>query len=521
MSELPSSPPSRLLPIANVLTAQINTAIITLGSFLVTPRILHALGDSAYGGWLLVASVMAYIRMLDLGISTGAIKFGAGAEGRGSDQDLARVFNTASALFILVGTAALALTLVMTVVLPRIYPVVLTGHVSTIFLLGAAVSVDLGFRTYGAALRARSLFFVPELVEIVSYSVFKLGLVLYFASTGLSYEILASLVLFEAVARNFVVIIVARRASPFTRHMRPLRADLPMLKMMGALSGAVVILRVAEIVRTQIDTAVIGFMMPGTPEAMSIFGIGARLPSIAALTIGVIASTTMPRFSALSERLDERGAVALLGKTSLVTSLATGFLLVNIVVFGPGFLDLWLGRPWVVQSGLILRMLAAGYVFSLIAGPAESLLVGRGKLRGLAAFTVIEALANFALSIALIPVLGIYGVALGTVIPMVIARAIAFPWFIHQALGIRPMAYLRMNARGLAVGLAYLALIAGLAWVPLTSYGRFIALGLLSTIVFALLLLVFVAEARVAARSIMSRVRSYVQRRLGRGDASP
>jgi O-antigen/teichoic acid export membrane protein len=508
--------PSKLIPVVNVLMAQLNLVVAMVGSFVITPRILDALGDSAYGGWLLVTSMVLYIRMLDLGVSTGAMKYGAGAEGRGDESDLTRVFNTTAAVFLTVGAAAVVITLALTVILPRAYPGVLAGQGVTILILGSAVAIDLGFRTYASALRARSLFFVNDLVETITYSIFKLGLVLYFASHGLSYRILALLTLAESVGRNIIVIIAALRASPVTRHLHPFRADRAMLKKIGSMGGAMTILRAADIVRFSIDAAVIGYYMPKQPEAISIFGIGSRLASMAYLVIGVIASVMVPRFSALSESRDEHGVAGLLAKTSLVTSLATSYVLVNLAVFGTGFLDLWLDKPWIDESGAILLILIPGYAIALLSGSAANLLVGRGMLRGQTILTVAEAIANFVLSVILVRPLGVYGVALGTTIPMVIARGIAFPRLIHGVLGIDTWQYVKMNGRGIIVAIVHFAAIFALRYVPITSYGRLVALGLASTAVFVAIALAVVPEARAVAAAVARRAVALARRLAGK-----
>ena len=70
---------SRAKHLANVVVGQLNTVIAMSGSLIVTPAVLHGLGDSGYGGWLLINSFIGYMRFLDLGATTGTVKFAAGA----------------------------------------------------------------------------------------------------------------------------------------------------------------------------------------------------------------------------------------------------------------------------------------------------------------------------------------------------------------------------------------------------------------------------------------------------------
>jgi hypothetical protein len=132
-------------------------------------------------------------------------------------------------------------------------------------------------------------------------------------------------------------------------------------------------------------------------------------------------------------------------------------------------------------------------------------LVSSGRVRGLTVITVMEAALNFVLSVALVKRYEIWGVALGTVIPMILVRGVVFPLLLNKELGITPLEYAKMHGRPVLLGALYLLLVSWLAWIPLTSYARFIGLAVVSTLVFGGLVLVTVPEARAAAPKVLAR----------------
>lgn len=492
-------PPSRLRSIANVGVAQLSTTIVTAGSFLVTPAVLFGLGDSAYGGWLLINSFIGYMRLLDLGTSAGTIKYGAGAEGRGDTADLAKVMNTSAAIFTFLAATALLTTLALTRVLPRVYPTIATDQGPTILMLGGAMVIELAARPFIATLRMRSMHWIHDVAEILSYSVFKLGFVLYLGyRQELSYRVLALLTLGETLARAAVCFLAAMYVSPAARRTNPFAAERTMVRKLFTMGAAVSIIMVADIVRFQLDAGVIGYFMPDSPTNISIFGVGTRLASVSFAAIGMIAGVLMPRFSGLSESGDKKGTVDLLRASSLVTGLVASFILVNIAVLGPQFLELWLHKPWVKTSGQILLIVLPAYYIALLSGPSSSFLVGRGKLRGLTILTVTEAAFNLGLSVLLIKPLGIFGVALGTAIPLAIFRGIVFPLLLKEDLGLAPRQYFGMHGRAVAIGVVYLVAVGALTFVSVTSYRAFVLLSAGSASVFILILMVAVPEARDA-----------------------
>lgn len=511
MSEISAktSRASRYLHLGNVVVAQLNTLIVTAGSFVVTPAVLNALGESDYGGWLLINSFIGYMRMLDLGTSSGTVKFGAGAEERGDLRDLARVMNTSTVMFVVLGGVTMAATVVMASVLPEVYPNAIANASETILILGAATALDLCFRPFAAALRMRSLYLVYDGLEIATYTVFKLTLVVWFAHhRRLDYHTLALLTFGETVARLVLMSLAALWFNPAARRINPLRPARGMIRKLATMGAAMSVIQIADLVRFQVDAGVIGYFLSESPESISVFGVGTRLTSIAYFAVGVIGSVLMPRFSGLAETKNKKGIDDLLRRADLTTGLVSSLVLVNLAVLGPQFLEIWLKKPWVHQSGQILLMMLPAYHVAILTHPSSNLIIGRGRLRGLTILTVAEAVSNFALSVVLVHPLGIYGVALGTAIPLTVFRGILYPAvLLKNELGMGIGAYYRQHGRSLLVGVVYLALVGGLSLTHLTSYLQFVIAGSCSVALFLVPLFLFVPEARAGLKSRLARLR--------------
>lgn len=502
------APPSRLRSVANVVVSQLNTAVVTAGSFVVTPAVLYGLGDSGYGGWLLITSFISYMRLLDMGTSAGTVKFGAGAYQRGDEADLLRVMNTSAAMFLSIGGMAAIATLGLTGLFRGIYPSFASSQTTTVTILtlGGAMVIDLCLRPFSAALRMRSLHFIHDSIETSTYLVFKLGLVLYCAySHLLSYRVLALLTLGETAARMLLVVVAALITSPSLRRMNPFRAERAMVRKLATMGFAVSIIVVADIVRFQLDAGVIAYFLPTSPESISIFGVGTRLAGTAFASVSVIGAVLMPRFSGLAETDDNENTKKLLERATRATGFVSSFLLVNLAVLGPHFLALWLRKPWIPVSARILLIVLPAYYVALLSTPAASLLMGRGRLRGLTILTVAEACANLGLSVLLINHFGIIGVALGTAIPLAFFRGVLFPLLLRAEAGITPMEYARMNAPAVGIGALYLVLVGGASLIPMATYTRFIGLGLGSTAVFGCIAVAGIPELRSAIKRRLRR----------------
>jgi len=78
-------------------------------AFILSPILLRALGNSAYGLWELIMSVVGYMGLLDLGIGSAMVRYVAVADGSGNREHMARIMATSLAFFAAMGVAACAL----------------------------------------------------------------------------------------------------------------------------------------------------------------------------------------------------------------------------------------------------------------------------------------------------------------------------------------------------------------------------------------------------------------------------
>lgn len=482
------------LPLLNVSTSWASQLVSIAGSLIVTPALIHGLGEALYGGWLLITSFVGQLRTLDLGMSAGTLKFTSGALARGDRAALRRIHSSSSAVFLIAATLALAATGALALALPRLFPRALAGQEGVILVLGGAASLDLLLHPQPASLRSRSLYFIPDSVELLTYSVFKLGLVLWLARTGISLWALCLLILGESLARNLLLGAGSLWLCDWTRQVSPRAVDRATLRTLAAYGGGTFLINVGELIRFQLDSAVIGYFL--TAASIAVYSVGMRLIHIAYQAIGVIGAISIPRFSGLHERGDREGYERLLHRANRVTDLATAYILVNIALLGQPFLQLWIRKPWVPEAfGVTLIMLPA-YFVGLLTGPGAGLLMGAGRLRGMTVLTLVEAGCNLGLSVLLARPLGIYGVCLGTAIPMVLFRGVAFPFVLRGQVGIPVWSYYRSHLAGVGVVLLYGLLLVPLRWLTIDTPVAFVLAGLASSALFGLLVLAAFPEIR-------------------------
>jgi O-antigen/teichoic acid export membrane protein len=486
--------PRRRLNLLNVATSWTCQAATVAGGLVITPGLIRALGEGAYGSWLLINSFTSQLRTLDLGMSAGTLKFSSGALARDDREQLRRIHSSSAAMFFLASTLALIATGVLVVVLPRVFPGALGGHQLVILVLGVASTLDLLFHPQPASLRSRALYFVPDSVEIVTYTAFKVGVVLYLTRTGISLEILCFVILGESILRNLVVSAAGLWLCDWTRKVSVRAIDRTILRRLVLYGGGTFVINLADVIRFQVATSVIGFFL--SSQHIAVFSIGMRLIHLAYQSIGVIGAVAVPRFSGMHETGDRPGYEALLRRVNRVTDLATAYILVNIALLGLPFLRMWIRQPWVDDAFRVTLLMLPGYLVALLTHPAAMLLMATGRLKGLTLLTITEACVNAVLSIVFVRWFGIYGVCLGTVIPVLVFRGLVFPFVLRAYADVPVRSYIRSHAGSLALGALYAVLVLPFLHFDVDGPVAFVAVGAGTSAVFGALLLVASPESR-------------------------
>jgi O-antigen/teichoic acid export membrane protein len=126
-----------------------------------------------------------------------------------------------------------------------------------------------------------------------------------------------------------------------------------------------------------------------------------------------------------SNRVRRLQTIFLLGtRLSLATVIPIGGVL---MLMAPQLVDAWVG-PEFSGSVIVVRLLAFTVIVRVGNATAATLLKAAGRHRLVACANVGAAVVNLTISIALVTRLGLSGVAIGTLVPVVLASAaIVFP----------------------------------------------------------------------------------------------
>jgi O-antigen/teichoic acid export membrane protein len=390
--------------------------LITLGAgFLLTPVILHQLGAIHYGLWALVGSVVAYGSLLDLGIAGAVIKYVAAYRATGENEQAHSLVATALRLYSLLGLVAVAFSAVLAPIFPHLFNVLPHERAlatALVLLSGISVGISIPCTLSIAVLRGLQRF---DLVNLIGSIGTLLSLTAIVAVLRLGGGILGMVAVNIPVmlAMQVVSIWFINRAAPELRFGWR-GAKRSWVRTILSFSSSLFVIDLATRLQTKTDEIVIGAFLP--ISSITPYSLARRLSEIAQILANQFMKVLLPLASELHAE-DDRSRLRSLYTASTRLTLAI-FLPIGcvLVILARAFLGVWVGAAYADYAHLVAILTLASLIVTS-QWPAGAILQGMARHRLLAVTSTCTALANLALSIALLHPFGLTGVALGTLIP--------------------------------------------------------------------------------------------------------
>ena len=410
----------------------VGLATMTLVAFFLMPFLVHSMGDRLYGYWALVGALMGYYGLLDLGI-VSAVQFQvANALGRNDEDSANRAISTSVFAFAVLGVVAAVLILVLAVLAPMF-----VHDASDVWLLrkvlmvmGAGFAVGFPGRVFVGAISAHLRWELSAIVDI-AVIIIRTALVIVVIKEGGGIISLALVTLACDACSYVSQIIILYKLQPGLR-ISPALANLVTLKELLRYGGWASITRVADQLRFYVDGWVVSVFVGIT--AVTHYAIASRLSiSFMNLLIAILGMLA-PWFSMLLGSRDYEGIRRVFAFSTKIAASVSAVVAGCLLLYGHAFIERWIGVNY-VDAYWPLAILVTAVFSDVCQQPTVSYLYGVSKHGFLAKVTLIEGIINLGLSIYLGRRYGMIGVALGTLIPMLLAKLLVQPVYACRQVG--------------------------------------------------------------------------------------
>lgn len=431
--------------IKNTASNYLSTAIKLISSIFLTSFLYKGLGPEFYGFWSLLWSVFIFSLLLDLGFGKSVEKYCAEASFSGNMDKFNSILST-----IIFGYCIIALLIIiagtgMSFYLDRIFTlnegdyILNIAYYRKVFML-FAVGIALVFPTgvFPTILLAMQRSYLRNYVIIFNKLIEVFGVWYIFHND----HSLMTLIIFTTsinLLSNIVMAIMAFRIMPGLK-ISISYIKLSTLKYIADFSFYTYLLTICDLIIFQTDRVVLGIMVG--MSSVTIYHIATKIPQMISMASTQFQSNLAPIAAILHKSGDKQKLEEIMfNSTRITVFICTGVFTIFIPLVRP-ILYRWLKITDETTIMLAYILISSMYVLIIFRDTAKHFLLMTGYHRLLTKIAMAEAISNILLSVIFIKLLGVVGVAWGTLIPnVIISLMIIFPLAAKHS-GTRPFPYL-------------------------------------------------------------------------------
>ena len=465
---------------AGVVISYATEAVKILSSLLYTPVMLRLLGQSEYGLYQLVHSVVAYLSLLNLGFGAAYSRYYFKAKTEGTQEDVARLNGMFMTIFLVITLIAALCGAVMIANIRGLFASGLTEqeyHTARILMIMMIFNLCVTFpdSVFSGIIYTHEQFFFQRIIT-------------FFQSlTGPFFAIPLMLMGYGSVGIVCVTTFftLSKFALDIWYAFRKLHArfvfnhfDFSLFRDIGFFTFFIFLNQIIEQINWNVDRFLLGRMV-GT-AAVAIYGVGSNFNAMYIQYSSVISSVFGPQINRIViEEKDDRQLSALFTRIGRLQFILLSLVLSGFFFFGVPFIRLWAGKDYGEAYYAALWLMVPSTV-PLIQTLGGEILRAKNIHRTKSVVYFLIALGNVLISIPLIRRFGVTGATIGTAIALTIGDILFMNWYYATRAGLAIGAFWRSIASmlpALAVPLVLgLILIKHAAIIGYASLGLWILL---------------------------------------------
>ena len=394
--------------------------------FIITPAIIGLLGSVGYGVWAVLGSVMNYVGMLNVGIGSATTRYAAKYHATDDKNSINRLVSTLLAAVVVIGILTMLVCMGLMPFIPSILniPADLVSAAQITFLVmgfnlvlvlpgGVAARLVYGFQR----LDALKAFMIVQLVSNAVLTVILLNL-----GVGLAGLAIAASV---SIAINLALNILFIHRQKYGIHIQPRFVKLEVIKEIAPYSIRTFVLSLTDRLLYNSANIVISISLGITH--VTPYSIAYKLCYITNYLFTVVVESVYPRFTKLYTLKDFESLRLLYLKVARLCMIIVVPIMLTLWICGRPFIYLWVGEENFLGMGAFVLLIIYSIPHAVV-GCAFSLLQAIGKNKGLMLSEIINAVLNVSISIVLVRMVGLLGMAIGTLTASLLSSFWAIPY---------------------------------------------------------------------------------------------
>ena len=387
----------------------------TIVGLLYTPYMLRMMGQSEYGLYSLVASVIAYLTVLDLGFGNAIVRYTAKFRAEKKTEEQYEMFGMFFLLYLVIGIIAFGIGLGLYFNVDTLFGNTMTavelGRARIMMLLLVAnLAFTFPMSIWGSVIQAYEDFVFQKSLNIIRIILNTAVMIclLHFGYKAVAMVVVQTIFNVLTLVINFVY---CRRKLNIHIYFRFRHFHWGFLKEVAIYSFWIFLNAIMDRVYWSTGQFVLGAMV-GT-AAVAVFAIAIQLEGMYMQFSTAISSVFLPKVTAMVATNRSRKEISdLFIRTGRIQYIVLAYILSGFIIFGRQFIELWAGADY-SDAYMISLLFFIPLTVPLIQNLGITILQARNEMKFRSVLYIIIALVSLAMQIVLTRFFGGIGCAMG------------------------------------------------------------------------------------------------------------
>lgn len=387
----------------------------TVVGLLYTPYMLRMMGQSEYGLYSLVASVIAYLTVLDLGFGNAIVRYTAKFRAEKKTEEQYEMFGMFFLLYLVIGIIAFGIGLglyfnVGTLFGNTMTAVELDRARIMMLLLVANLAFTFPMSIWGSIIQAYEDFVFQKSLNIfrIILNTAVMICLLHFGYKAVAMVVVQTIFNVLTLVVNFIY---CRRKLNIHIYFRFKHFHWGFLKEVAIYSFWIFLNAIMDRVYWSTGQFVLGAIV-GT-AAVAVFAIAIQLEGMYMQFSTAISSVFLPKVTAMVATNRSRKEISdLFIRTGRIQYIVLAYILSGFIIFGRQFIELWAGAGY-SDAYIISLLFFIPLTVPLIQNLGITILQARNEMKFRSVLYIIIALVSLAMQIVLTRFFGGIGCAMG------------------------------------------------------------------------------------------------------------
>lgn len=459
----------------------------TVVQLVYTPLLIRMLGQSEYGLYSLVSSVIGYLTVLDLGFGNAIVVFTAKYRANKEYEKEKKLHGMFLAIFCIIGLIAGLLGVLLYFNVPLLFGKTMTDielHKAKIMMLILSfnLAATFPFSIYSSIITAYEKFTFQKIMSILNTLLKPLLMIplLFLGYKSITMTVVITVVNIIVLLSNYFYC-----KKKLGVNIKFMGFDKKLFKTIFSYSFFIFLGVIVDKVNWSVDQFVLG-AVSGT-IAVSLYSVASQINTLFVNLSGAMSGVLLPKMSKMiAKNVSNKEITNEFIKVGRIQYLIIFLMASGFTLFGKEFIMAWAGKDF-ATSYYIAVILILPLCVPLIQNLGISIMQAKNMHKFRSILLALIAVANIFISIPLAKAYGGIGSAIGTSLSLIIGNIIILNIYYHKKVGINVIEFWKSIIKmTIPMIIPIVAIVILMHFVTLHGYVNLIVFGGIYTILYCL-----------------------------------